>query len=357
MASQGMIHGGIKYSLSGLLSGASEAIADMPAYWRKCLNGEGDVDLRGCDILSDHFYLWSSSNATSRLSTFFASKATRGRVDKVTGKQLPPLFQTPEFSGSVYKLVDMVLDVPALIRRLAEPLQSRIFHIDWRNTSFTTRDDGCHALTLQSQGENIQITASAIVLTAGRGNAELLQQLNATSPKTQSRPLQQVMVKHRHPHTFFGHCLGKESTPRLTISSHPCADGSQVWYLGGSLAEKGAQQNSNTLIQCAQQELAELMPWLDLKEAQWATLNIERAEPLQRNFARPDQAYAAWAGNCKNVIAAWPTKLTLAPNLTSQIVDLLAKKAIQPRYPRLPKLPLEHATIASPPWVNAFRDN
>ncbi|HNE27160.1 MAG TPA: FAD-dependent oxidoreductase, partial [Pseudomonadales bacterium] len=56
VASQGMIHGGVKYTLSGALSGASEAIADMPAHWRRCIKGEGDVDLRGTRILSEHFY-------------------------------------------------------------------------------------------------------------------------------------------------------------------------------------------------------------------------------------------------------------------------------------------------------------
>ena len=41
VASQGMIHGGIKYTLSGTLSGASEAIADMPAHWQACMEGKG----------------------------------------------------------------------------------------------------------------------------------------------------------------------------------------------------------------------------------------------------------------------------------------------------------------------------
>ena len=34
IASQGMIHGGIKYTLGGALTGASESIADMPDLWR-----------------------------------------------------------------------------------------------------------------------------------------------------------------------------------------------------------------------------------------------------------------------------------------------------------------------------------
>ncbi len=357
VASQGMIHGGIKYTLSGLLTGASQAIADMPGYWRKCLQGEGEIDLRGCKLLSDHFYLWSSAKTTSRLTTFFASKATRGRVDKVSGKQLPPLLQVPEFRGSVYKLVDMVLDVPSLVRQLAEPLQSRIFQIDWQTTTFQRQADGCHAIEIASGEQRLLLNTSTIVLTAGRGNGELLKQLDASSPAMQTRPLQQVLVKHHHPHNFFGHCLGGETTPRVTISSHACDDGSQVWYLGGSLAEKGASQSSEALILCAQRELTELLPWVDLNEAQWATLPVERAEPLQRNFARPDQAYADWAGNCQNVIAAWPTKLTLAPNLATQIVDLLAKKGVKPRYSSPLTLPLKTPGIAPPPWEKLFGEN
>ena len=130
-----------------------------------------------------------------------------------------------------------------------------------------------------------------------------------------------------------------------------------VWYLGGSLAEKGASQSSDELIRCAQRELTELLPWVDLSEAQWATLPVERAEPLQRNFARPDQAYADWAGNCKNVIAAWPTKLTLAPNLATQIVDLLAAKNIKPHYHSLINLPLTSPDMAPPPWQKLFENN
>ena len=41
LASQGMVHGGLKYALSGVLTGASEAIADMPERWRACLGSAG----------------------------------------------------------------------------------------------------------------------------------------------------------------------------------------------------------------------------------------------------------------------------------------------------------------------------
>ncbi|MGB1685791.1 MAG: FAD-dependent oxidoreductase, partial [Pseudomonadales bacterium] len=41
LASQGMIHGGIKYTLGGALTNASETIAAMPERWQACLRGEG----------------------------------------------------------------------------------------------------------------------------------------------------------------------------------------------------------------------------------------------------------------------------------------------------------------------------
>src|SRR5690606_41267939 len=83
VASQGMTHGGMKYTPSGTLTGASEAIAEMPRHWRSCLCGDGDVDLRNTRILSDPFYMWSSETITSRLTTFLASKLTHGRLAPV----------------------------------------------------------------------------------------------------------------------------------------------------------------------------------------------------------------------------------------------------------------------------------
>ena len=43
LASQGIIHGGLKYALGGNLTGAANVIASMPAHWRRCLDGTGDV--------------------------------------------------------------------------------------------------------------------------------------------------------------------------------------------------------------------------------------------------------------------------------------------------------------------------
>ncbi len=108
IGSQGMIHGGIKYALAGALSDGSETISAMPAIWRSCLEGTGKVDLRACKVLSDDFYLWSSGGLQSRLTSFFASKMLRGRVEKLKTSDYPTPLQAAAFRGQVYRLMDLV---------------------------------------------------------------------------------------------------------------------------------------------------------------------------------------------------------------------------------------------------------
>jgi len=168
------------------------------------------------------------------------------------------------------------------------------------------------------------------------------------------------MVKHSSPHPFYGHCLGAESTPRLTISSHPTGDHKQVWYLGGSLAERGVDQAASEVIAAAQRELATLMPWLDLKNAEWASLTVARAEPKQRNFARPDQAFADRAPGASNLLVAWPTKLTLVPDLAERVFALLHEEQVLPQAAAvdssLLRAALPYPGIARTPWDIAFTD-
>lgn len=355
LASQGMIHGGMKYTLAGALTGASEAIAEMPKHWRACLCGEGDVDLRHTRILSDHFFMWSGDDLGSKLTGVLASKITRGRIEPVREDRRPPLLRHPRFTGSLYRLEDIVIDAPSLIANLAHNLEGHCFQIDWSQAQLHKNADGVVTLKIATPEQPIEIHAQRFIFTAGKGNAELLQQLGLESPAMQRRPLQQVMVKHHHPFDFYGHCLGRETTPRLTISSHRLPDGSYVWYLGGSLAEKGASMAPEELIEQAKQELAELIPWANLSGAQWATLPIERAEPLQPGLVRPDNAFIAHADGTANLLVGWPTKLTLVPNLANQALELLADAGISPSTNSIHLRDyLTFAELAKTPWELAF---
>ena len=284
--SQGIIHGGAKYALHGALTGASEAIADMPRRWREALAGNGELDLAGVRLLSDAHYLWSPGSLAGNITSFFASKAVRGRVDQVKGEQLPPALQHPKFKGKVYRLAELVLDVPSLISRLSELAGDGLLAAE-------------HIEPLQENGElaglivdGREIRAQRVILSAGCGNAELLSALGLNQPAQQLRPLHMALVKGPTLKPLYAHCLGGGPKPRVTITTHPAADGQWVWYLGGDLAEAdGVARDESAQIQAAQKELAELLPWVDLSAAQWATLRVERAEPAQSGLVRPDNAF------------------------------------------------------------------
>ena len=357
MASQGMIHGGMKYTLSGMLTGASETIADMPKHWRACLCGEGDVDLRNTRLLSDHFYLWSGSSVTSKLSSFLASTALNGRVDPVPDDRRPPVLRHADFGGNLYKLEDIVLDVHSLITNLAHNVEAQCFHIDWSKAGWQT-ESNMLSLSIDHDGQTYLVRAHRFIFCAGKGNGNLLESIGLKRPAMQLRPLQQVMIRHQYPYSFYGHCLGAETTPRLTISSHRLNTTDYVWYLGGSIAEKGASLTSEELIIKAQLELAELLPWVDFSGAEWKTLPIERAEPLQPNFLRPENAFVGAAPGLANLLVAWPTKLTLVPNLANQVLDLLKANGITPSTDVTNTVSLQgvlpHPPIAATPWEIAF---
>lgn len=355
LASQGMIHGGMKYTLAGALTGASEAIAEMPKYWRACLCGEGEVNLRHTRILSDHFFMWSGDDLASKLTSFLASKITRGRVEPVHEDRRPPLLRNRYFSGSLYRLEDIVVDAPSLVTNLAHNIEGHCFQIDWSQAQLHKSNDGNVSLKVDTSEHAIEIHAQRFIFTAGKGNAGLLQQLGSENPPMQLRPLQQVMLKHYHPFDFYGHCLGRETTPRLTISSHRLPDGAHVWYLGGSLAEKGAHMAPEELIELAKQELEELIPWINLDGAEWATLPVDRAEPLQPGLMRPDNAFIAAADGATNVLVGWPTKLTLAPNLANQVLALLADARVTPSTNTINLHDyFAYAELAKTPWEMAF---
>lgn len=348
IGSQGMIHGGVKYALSGSWNSDSEAISAMPGLWRQCLAGTGKVDLTGCRVLSEDFYLWSGAALQSRLTSFFASKLLRGHVEKLSADDYPPALRSADFRGKVYRLADLVLDVPSLIAALATQQRDAIFSVDWAQARLMRQgEQGVLALA------DCTVIPQQLLLTAGTGNAELMAMLGAAQPAMQLRPLQQVLVRHEYQHDFYGHCIGSGPSPRLTVSSHRDQLGRPVWYLGGDLSTGAADEAPEKLIARAQTELAELLPWLELGSTEWTTLRLDRAEPRQSAALKPDRAFVGRVDGLNNTRVAWPTKLTLCPNLGNELERQLAADHILPRYPqKLAAL----ASLGKPPLAQAYWD-
>jgi glycerol-3-phosphate dehydrogenase len=348
---QGIIHGGMKYAVTGF-SKAASAIADMPALWERCLQGEGEINLKAVPLLSPFQYLWSPQSLTGKVAGFLAGVAMRSKVDSLPRDEFPDVFRTAQFTGDVYALPEIVIDVHALICELVKPHQDTIFkinpireqdlHID-ETGRMTSLDIYTHA------PEALHVKAQQYVFTAGAGNEVLFNRLKLKKVATQRRPLHMVYVKMPHAYSLFAHCLSMSSTPRLTITTHKTKDGGSVWYLGGHLAEAGVERDVAEQVKVAKEELAILFPWLDFSNAQFGTCRVDRAEPLQANGGRPDSCCATVL---QNMIVAWPTKLALAPKLASDILEILQREKIQPRFfdtRELRACPMP--PFAQPPWA------
>ena len=321
---QGIIHGGTKYALTGKLTASSEAVSQMPGIWRDCIEGKGEIDLHQVKILSPHQYMWSTTSLTSRMAGFFASQVMRSRTSSLATQDRPKIFQDPSFRGHVYRLEEPVLDTASIIAALATPHLDAILQAKLESVSFNP-DDSSELVLQDSEGKTWAVKTQRIVLTAGQGNAGLLQTMGRDTPAMQLRPLHMVMLRGGLPESLYAHCLGASVNPRITITSHFDTKGEIVWYLGGQLSEDGVTRSDAEQIQAAQTELQQLMPWLDLSKAQWATIHIDRAEPRQADGKRPDTSFV---NESRGVITSWPTKMALSPKLATDVMECLRQNDI-----------------------------
>ncbi|WP_303902516.1 FAD-dependent oxidoreductase [Thiohalomonas denitrificans] len=329
---QGILHGGTKYALTGKLSDSAQAVAAMPGLWRDCLDGKGELDLTRVRVLSPNQFLWSTANLTSRMAGFFASRLMRGRTESLPEMERPPVFRHSGFRGQVYRLDEPVLDTASLIEALSAPHRDSLIKYEWPQGFHLSRCDADWRIDLHDgNGQQLRVEAKRLVLTAGRGNRDLLEAAGYTRPEMQLRPLVMVAARGKLPEGVYAHCLGASSNPRITISTHRDADGRVVWYLGGQLAEEGVGRTREEQIAAAQRELHMLLPWVDQNGLEWTTLDIERAEPLMPDGRRPDTAFA---GLVDSLIAAWPTKLVLAPRLAADILRMLKDAGVVPQTDR-----------------------
>lgn len=342
LASQGMIHGGIKYSLNATVSRAAAAISAMPARWREALAGNGPLDLSRVRPRSQRYYLFAQDTTLDKLGSFFASKALRGRVEKLRAADYPPAFQDPGFQGVVYAVDDLVIDTAALLGVLSERIKDCLYRHRLGSDQISIDAD---AVTVRAA--NTQVRARHLLLCAGAGNGALIQGLGLSEPQMQLRPLHQVLVYHDYPHPMFAHCLtGTRTTePRMTITSHDSQRGS-LWYLGGQLASDGVELTIEQQQARARAELQACLPWINWNAARIETLRIDRAEPLHPQGRRPDHAFAQANGP---IVTCWPTKLSLMPDLADRVQALLDPPSGVTKI-STSAIDLPKATVGVAPW-------
>lgn len=349
----GIIHGGLKFGLSAMLRNV-EDLDDMPAIWRECLAGQGDLNLSRVKSLSDHQYIWSEANLGARAATFFASLLITGQVKSVEGDNRPSILQHRDFSGSVYRLSDLVIDMPSLIQHLAHTHKNCIYKISPQTCHIETDDRGnTTAVFITAAGiEPLRLHAEKIILAGGQGNAALLEDIGLREPVMERRTVHMTLLKRPQLPDVYAHCLGTSRSPRLTITTHPTRDGEKVWYIGGEVADEGALRDERLQIEKVQKELKTLLPWVDLRDGRYRTAKIDRILPAGDNPLRPDHAFIESKGN--NIVA-WPCKLTLAPNLGRQVLSLLKKENLAPQHAQPDEpLPLLYPEMGQPLWETLF---
>lgn len=325
--SQGIIHGGMKYALQGILTNEAVGMSGLPAYWRDCLEGKGEVDLSSVRILSQNQYMWAPKRFGSKFAGMVAGAALSSKVDTLDKADYPSVFQDPAFRGDVYALDEMVIDVPSMVRALVKENQDAVYRIE------PVSEDGLHldadgnlqSVTIYQAGKSLEVSAQHFVFTAGAGNEVIVNKLKLKTLSMQRRPLHMVLAKLPFEQKLFAHCLGFGPRPRITVTTHVAQDGSHIWYLGGQLAEDGVNRDQQAQIKATEEELRTLFPWIDFTGTTYSTFMIDRAEPTQKSGLKPESAFSKTLGN---ITVAWPTKLALAPRLASEILATIKEKNI-----------------------------
>lgn len=331
IAAQGIVHGGLKYALGGRAGAAVAGLRTMPARWRAALAGRGEVDLQGVPVHAERLQLWASFIAAPRALAAGKLVGAGGR----SARAAPPYGR-----GRLLRLNDFVIDVPGLVQHLATPIRHRVLQSAVAPEHVVLGPGGVASI-VTADGT---LRAAAYVLAAGTGNAALAAKVGFGDVEMVRRPLRQVSVRLPQPASVFAHCLLRPfgTAPDLTITSH-----GRTLYVGGCIASAGPERPVAAQLAALRQQLARVLPGLDLAGAEFDTHTVDRAEPAAGGHRQGD-VFVAERGNC---LLCWPGKLSLAPRLGDVVAERLAAL-----HPRPDSWPGDHAAsvpFAAPPYLSA----
>lgn len=344
---QGIIHGGIKYTLSGALTPSARAIRDMPAIWRDCLAGRREPDLSRTRLASPCCYLWRTVSLASKLGLVGARLKLRTGTTKVASKDRPAALAA--CPGDVFRVDEQVIDVVSFLHDLADRHADRLVKVAGPDdVTFETSGPGqVDAVRIQPGcgADALELRPARVVFTAGAGNAGLRARVGLSQSAMQRRPLHMVQVRGDLP-TLFGHCVDGART-RVTITTAVDSAGRTVWQVGGQVSEDGVTMDETGLIQFAKRELTAVLPGVELGHVEWSTYRVDRAEATTEGGSRPDGPGMRREGS---VITAWPTKLALVPELARMITDRLIRLPKRDAPPRTVPQGWPRPEAARPPW-------
>ncbi|GAB4149231.1 MAG: FAD-dependent oxidoreductase [Planctomycetaceae bacterium] len=322
VASQGILHGGLKYTLQGRMTNSALGIRDMPAVWRDCLAGKRTPDLTGTRIRSPHCYLWRTESMTSRLGMIGAKFGLRVAPKSLNQNERPEVLSS--CPGTVAVLEEPVIAPDSFIADFASQHRQHLLKIFMDDgLSFEVSEPGhIHTIKLNAPDseQSLHLKSRHVVFTAGAGNEKLRERAGLKTPAMQRRPLHMVLLRGNLPE-LNGHCVDGRKT-RVTITSDVDSQSRRIWQIGGQVSERGVSMDAEQLIAHTRAELMNVIPGIDFTGAEWATYRVDRAEGITRNQRRPETICVRHEGN---TITAWPTKLVLAPQLAMTVAEKISQ--------------------------------
>ena len=128
VASQGIIHGGLKYSLSGMLTKSAKNIREMPQIWRDALLGTTTPNLSQTRLRSGCCYLWQTDTLASRAGMIGARFGLQVKPETISADDRPEALRA--VYGTVARLPEQVISPRSFVQDLATQYRDRILQID-----------------------------------------------------------------------------------------------------------------------------------------------------------------------------------------------------------------------------------
>ncbi len=317
IASQGIIHSGLKFSLAGKVSNLAKSISKMPKIWRDALNGKGNVDLSNAKTNAKSQQLLIPKGVFGNLTNIVANKTLGNQAHSISKNEWSEEIKSSGFDGSIIFMDEPVLDIPSVIHALAKPYISCIRKI--------TDEQASNPFKFLKENN---ITAKRIIFTCAAANHVIAKDNHQDNGlETQKRPLLQGMLRPA-PFPFYAHLIGKTDKPLVSITTHKTNTGELVWYLGGRAAERKKDDDPNHVYEDAIKAFKKYLPNVDFSDAQWSTLPIDRVEGKSRTDGwMPD---TPTIHHTDKALYCWPTKLTFAPMLSQMILEDLKNLELEP---------------------------
>jgi len=323
IASQGILHRGLKYQLSPAAAKAASELGAASKVWDDCLAGRGEIDLRGVQTLAERMHMWAPPGGVggllAKVTAGMATLTMTSAAERLDASRWPRCLEGADPATAVYEVVERCVDVASLLGVMLHAGRTPLA----RGVAVSIAADAHGATVVLADGESVR--ASCVVACAGGGNAEIAGMVGLRAESVmQTRPLKMVAMRGA-PFELNGHCIQPMSDkPRLTVTTTG-GEGDRYWWLGGGLAEDGVSRTDAEQVAAARDAVRACVPWADLKQASFSVYSIDRAEGRTAEGKRPDGPVVLEHGR---VLLAWPTKLALAPTLATEVVRRVAEMGV-----------------------------